>query len=472
MLVLNMNKQDRREQVEIISKVTEELVIEEIYKPEDSEFLFAVYDGEEVKFREKVEIGKETYVPLKSALIKKGVALLPSNVEEYHSTAALTKEIRSFIHKYYEYPKVFENLDPYYILLTWNYDKFSVTPYRRVIGDYGTGKSRFLKVVGSICYRPTLITSASSVASIYRMIDMLHGTIIIDEADFNFSNFYATIIKILNCGYHRGTPIVKCELETFTPQAFDVYCPKVIASRERYEDPALESRCITHETDICTREDIPKILPPEFQKEAESLRNKLLLHRLRNYRTLPKLDTELEKLSAEPRLKEIMMPLMAIVESTAVKNSLRQLVINYQMDVIRERGLGLAKLILESIIILHREEEPSPIGNIAAHTRERLGIEDEYDLTPRKVGAIIKKELRLKTKRAMVGNNVPIVVIWEPQKIHSLCIKYAVDFNDLTSLTSPRDTNIPEKVDMSIEGFLPFDSKNYDSDTENIDPNL
>lgn len=452
----------------IISKTTEGLVVEEIYKPENSKFLFAVYDGKKVEFKEKVKVGEETYVPLKSPLIEKNVVLLPSGAEKYQSTATLIDEIKSFIHKYYEYPKVFEDLDPYYVLHTWNYDKFSVTPYRRVLGDYGTGKSRFLRVLGSICYRPIFISSASSIASIYRMIDMLHGTVIIDEADFNFSNFYATIIKILNCGYHRGTPIVKCELETFTPQAFDVYCPKLIASRERYEDPALESRCITHETDICTREDIPKILPPEFQKEAESLRNKLLLYRLKNYRTPPKLDTELEKLNVEPRLKEIMMPLMAITEGTAVKSSLLQLIVDYQRDIIRERGLSLAKLVLESIGILHKEGESLSVGKIAAHVRERLGIEGEYELSARKVGSIIKRDLRLKKRRGTVGNNVPIVVIWEPQKIRRLCMKYGVDFNNLTSLTSSRDT--PRKEDMSIEGFLPLDSESYDSDTEDTDP--
>lgn len=466
----SLNENSTKKPIRIISKVTDKLVIEEIYKPENSEFLFAVYDGEEVKFKEKVEIGEETYIPLKSPLIEKSAVLLPSGVEEYHSTAALIDEIKSFIHKYYEYPKVFEDLDPYYVLHTWNYDKFSVTPYRRVLGDYGTGKSRFLRVLGSICYRPFFSSSASSIASVYRMIDEFYGTVIIDEADFYSTNYHADIVKILNCGYKKGTPIFKCELETFKPQAFNVYCPKIVASRERYDDQALESRFITHETDICTRTDIPTNLPNEFHEEAKNLRNKLLLWRLKNYRRTTKPDSELIKMNIEPRLIEIMTPLSSIIEDSTDRSKLRKLIRQYQKDIIRERGLGLAKLVLESMIILYRDEEPLSVGKIAVHVRERSGIEKEDDLTARKVGSIIKKDLRLKKERGKVGNNVPIVVIWDTQKIQRLCTKYGLDFNDLTSLTSPKDTNTPEKGDTLIERFLPLDSENHDSDTEDFGP--
>jgi hypothetical protein len=459
-----------KNEIKTIFRTTEDLIIEEIYKPDNSEFLFAVYDGEEVKFKEKVEIGEETYVPLKSPLIEKSAVLLPSGVEEYHSTAVLIDEIRSFIHKYYEYPKVFEDLDPYYVLHTWNYDKFSVTPYRRVLGDYGTGKSRFLRVLGSICYRPFFSSSASSIASVYRMIDRFHGTVIIDEADFYSTNYHADIVKILNCGYQKGTPIFKCELETFNPQAFNVYCPKIVASRERYEDPALESRFITHETDICTRTDIPTNLPLEFHEEAKNLRNKLLFWRLRNYRKKAEPDVELKKINVEPRLIEIMTPLSSIIEGNTDRSKLRKLIRQYQKDIIRERGLGQAKFVLESIIILYEDGEPLSVGNIAAHVRERLGIEDPNNLSAKRVGSIIKRDLRLKKDRRKVGNNVPIVVIWDTQKIQRLCVKYGLDFNDLTSLTSPRDTNTPEKGDTSIERFLPLDSKNHDSDTEDFGP--
>jgi len=112
-----------------------------------------------------------------------------------------------------------------------------------------------------------------------------------------------------------------------------VYCPKIVASRERYDDQALESRFITHETDICTRTDIPTNLPNEFHEEAKNLRNKLLLWRLRNYRKKTEPDVELKKMNVEPRLIEIMMPLSSVIENVADKSKLRKLVHQYQEDI-------------------------------------------------------------------------------------------------------------------------------------------
>ena len=36
--------------------------------------------------------------------------------------------------------------------------------------------------------------------------------------------------------------------DSYEPRAFDVFGPKVIATRRRFEDGALESRCLTLET--------------------------------------------------------------------------------------------------------------------------------------------------------------------------------------------------------------------------------
>jgi hypothetical protein len=438
------------ESKEITFLVTNNLIVEEIYRQKRNEYLFAVYDGKSVTYQETIQNECITYMPLKSGLMEKGVVLLPSGVEEYDSTADLLKEIRDFIHKYYEYPTNLENLDSYYVLHTWNYDKFAVTPYRRILGDYGTGKTRFLKVVGSICYKPTFISSASSEASIYRMIDVYNGTLIIDEADFISSTLYSTITKILNSGYQKGSPIIKCHAETFEPEAFNVFCPKIIASRQRYGDEALESRCITSETEICTRDDIPKSLTSIFRDEALSLRNKLLLYKFRNFREDPIIDKEFDALPIEPRLKEIMLPLASIIDNSEVKKQLIDFVLEYQNSLIRERNLGVAKLILEAIIVLKSKEVPLAVGTIALAVEERLGYNG---LSARKCGAIIKKELGLRRERKEVFGNVPIVVIWDEQKIRKLCPKYGIDFNDLTSLISKWPSN---NSDEPIQGFVPI----------------
>src|SRR5262249_31320601 len=66
----------------------------------------------------------------------------------------------------------------------------------------------------------------------------------------------------------------------FNPQAFQVFGPKIVATRGRYDDKALESRFITEEMGAKPlRTDIPINLPDSFKDEARELRNKLLLYR-------------------------------------------------------------------------------------------------------------------------------------------------------------------------------------------------
>ena len=58
----------------------------------------------------------------------------------------------------------FEEIATQYILLTWVYDKFNELPYLRLRGDFGSGKTRALLVIGSICYKPFFASGASTVS--------------------------------------------------------------------------------------------------------------------------------------------------------------------------------------------------------------------------------------------------------------------------------------------------------------------
>lgn len=464
---LNSKIEDKNQ---TFSLVTKDQILEQIYDAERNEISFIVgsENGKVLKKTKKITIDSVEYEPIKSTLVQKKAVLLPSGTKEYGSTKELIEDIRSFIAKYCEYPESFQKLDAYFVLHTWNYDKFSITPYRRVIGDLGSGKSRFLKVLGSICYRSVSLLSASSEAVLYRLIDKVHGTVTIDEADFNYSGLFASIIKILNSGYQKGTPVFKCDINTFEPECFDTFSPKIIASRLPFKDQALESRCITHETQICTRTDIPSILPLEFYREAESLRNKLLLYRFRNRLQPTEINKEVNMWGIEPRLKEVIIPLASLIKEKEELAILQKIVTQYQQSIIRKRNLGLGKIILESIIVKHYQNEPLSIGGIAEHVRSRLHLED-HELTARKVGSIIKKHLRLTKERIKVGNSVPIVVIWDQQKILSLCSKYGIDFNNLTSLISSDQSNEYYGIigAEDINAFVPLEESNQKTDSEN-----
>ena len=97
----------------------------------------------------------------------------------------------------------------YYVLLTWLYDAFNELPYLRLRGDYGSGKTRALLILGSLCYKGFFASGASTVSPIFHTLDAFRGTLIFDEADFRFSDERAEVVKILNNGNVRGLPVLR-----------------------------------------------------------------------------------------------------------------------------------------------------------------------------------------------------------------------------------------------------------------------
>ena len=136
----------------------------------------------------------------------------------------------------------------------------------------------------SRCLRAAPLPSRRSFASSMPSAERL----VIDESDFRFSDERAEIVKILNNGNAKGFPVLRSEVtpgKDFNPKAFDVFGPKIIATRRSFDDRALESRCITEEmTGLPPRPDIPLSLPDTFHTEAEHLRNQLLSYRVRGAR--------------------------------------------------------------------------------------------------------------------------------------------------------------------------------------------
>ncbi len=244
---------------------------------------------------------------------------------EYESDHALIAEIRQFIHRYVDISPLFEQIASYYILFSWVYDAFNELPYLRLRGDTGTGKTRFLLTAGSLCYKPIFASGASTVSPLFRILDGIHGTLIIDEGDFRFSDEKAEIVKILNNGNARGFPVLRSESvnsREFSPRAYTVFGPKLVSTRGFFQDRALESRCLTEETGgRRLRDDIPLNLTAEYQREALAIRNKLLMFRIRNFGRRA-IDATLVDRSIEPRLSQIFVPLLSVIDDAEARQAL------------------------------------------------------------------------------------------------------------------------------------------------------
>ena len=254
--------------------------------------------------------------------------LFPSELADYGTQKKLIEEIQRYIHRYVDLDAGFELLTAYYVLFTWLYDGFNEVPYLRLKGDFGTGKTRFLQTVGALCYRPSFTSGASTVSPPFHMLDMIGGTLILDEADFRYSDEKAEMTKILNNGNIRGMPVLRSEMNRtreFSPRVFSVFGPKIIAMRGDFEDQALESRFITYETDaVPLRQDIEINLRASYGDEALLLRNQLLLYRFYHADTFePR--RELVNPLLPARVNQIFLPLLSIVEDSTDRLTLAKL---------------------------------------------------------------------------------------------------------------------------------------------------
>jgi hypothetical protein len=227
-------------------------------------------------------------------------------------------------------------LDVYYILLTYIKDLVPQIPYRRILASWGKGKSAWLETLGWISYRGTVLAGSDTDKSLVRRMNLWQGTAIIDEADFGDSTLYSFIVKVLNVGYDQKTGFYqRCdENSSEKTLTYNVYGPKLLATRARYKDQALESRCLTTIGRENTRP-IPLFRMDHFNQEAQVLRNKLINWRFKNYYRMKKEASEFEdpkivsnvygkdsKISS--RMQQIILPLW-LVGGEHLRANLREL---------------------------------------------------------------------------------------------------------------------------------------------------
>ena len=119
-----------------------------------------------------------------------------------------------------------------YTYYTWFYDSLTTAPYLFIVGDYGTAKTRILELLQLVCFNPVNLGTSVTNANIFRVQDMVRGTLIIDEFEKNASSKNDDYAQILNNGYSRPGIVIRSENDgkKFTPVAYSVFGPKIIGA--------------------------------------------------------------------------------------------------------------------------------------------------------------------------------------------------------------------------------------------------
>jgi len=383
-------------------------LLEEVYR--NGRLQFCVYNLEtrDFEFRDTFTLPglPVEYIPYPcTSLIEKNFMFLPSEPREYGSTQDLVNTMQDRLHRNVDYEKEYERLDPYYTLLTWQYDLFPNIPYRRALSpDSGVGKTRWLEVMITMCRYGYKMGAAVTPAVLFRLCDMIRGTAMIDETLFSAKTEQGqAILLILNSGYSKATGVVyRCD-ENNVPIPYVTYGPKLIAARRKFGDDATESRTISHDAYETDRDDIPTLLGNGFYREALSIRNMLLQWRFDNYREDIQYDQYFDALKLSPRLKEIMLPLISIINDQTVRTNLIETAKEINRQLIDARAFDLERSIIKAVAILWKETKPDPITvKKVAFTVREIEKMEEKDFSPRKCGWYLRERLRLRVTRARI----------------------------------------------------------------------
>ncbi len=416
-------------------------LVETLFMPDSGGTAFAVWDGERVGITHEIVLSRgEHLVPYRgdNPLLKHRVVLFPSQAATFDDTKTLAAEIAAYIHKYVDLAGTFEKLAAEYVLFTWVYDRFQELPYLRLHGEYGSGKTRFLQVVGAICRTPIFAGGASTVSPLFHLLDRFQGTLILDEADFRFSDERAQLVKILNNGNTRGFPVLRSESvsgKEYRPVAYQVYGPKIVAMRGEFDDRALESRFISERSDgRALRSDMPINLPPSQAEEALMLRNKLLMYRFRRFAEAGSWFEPIDR-SFEPRLNQVFSPLLANIETQETREALRAYARARNRALADERGVTNEAQLLA--VMRHLTENgPSPaiaLGDIAGLCGRAFAADHLAPPTPRSVGSILRKRLGLRPHKS---HGVYVIPPTERAKLRFLFDRYNVTDEDAERVAS------------------------------------
>lgn len=375
----------------------------------------------------------ETLVPVRPGnnLIRHKAVLFPERAEAFGTVEELLSDIGAYIDRYVDLSVTFRDIAVAYVLFSWVYDAFNELPYLRFRGDFGSGKTRALQVVGSICYKPFFASGAPTVSPIFHTLDLFRGTLLFDETDFRYSDERSEIVKIFNNGNMRGLPVLRTMVtpqNEFDPRAFSAFGPKLVSMRHRFDDDALESRFLTEEMGCRKlRADIPINLPDAQEEEATQLRNRLLMYLFRYFHHVH-IDNTLIDAQLSARTNQILTPLCSLVEDGALRAKIQEAARALDARVKAERADIPEALVLEVIQRLVAQDETKETISIHIVTslmRERYVSEFERPITHRYIGSLVRTRLHLPTYKR---NGIYVIPLTESvlEKIGELCQRFGI----------------------------------------------
>lgn len=168
------------------------------------------------------------------------------------------EEIIKVLSRFLDLKKEYYNLLAVWAIGTYIYQEFETFPYLFFNAMRGSGKTRMLKLLASICNNGELVGNLSE-AVLFRTAK--NRTMCIDEFERVQSKEKQTLRELLNAAYKRGQVIkrMKKKGEEFIVDEFEVYTPIAMANIWGMEE-VLADRCLSLVLEKSNKSSVVKLI--------------------------------------------------------------------------------------------------------------------------------------------------------------------------------------------------------------------
>jgi hypothetical protein len=304
---------------------------------------------------------------------------------DYQSFEELWSEVKRFIYEHIDIPEGYDILTAW-VFANWTPERWQSVPYLFFFGPKGSGKSVACEILAALSFRP-LLTGDTTIAAVFRLIEMYHVTLFLDEIQQYMKREHQDMQSLLNTGYRRGWPAFRVEEDKDgrrTVKQFATFGFKAMNGTRDLVD-TLRSRCILESMSRLIR----KVLGEEIDREwARALREKLLMYR---FKTLTE-NKPLEKPGLfKGRLKELFDPLLIVAPVTG-KNSIIEQARKIEELIKEEEEMSIDAIVFQAIMRVYQEtqDEKLLINDISKVLNEKLTDSDDI-VTNVAIGMVAKR---------------------------------------------------------------------------------
>jgi putative DNA primase/helicase len=114
-----------------------------------------------------------------------------------------------------------------WVMFTWVHPQMDFSPSLYVTGPtMECGKTTLLNAIAKMVRRPAKTANVSA-AAIYRLSELFHPSLLMDEAQDQLTD--RDFWLVIKSGHTPGECAIRCNPNTSEVEAFDVFCPKLLA---------------------------------------------------------------------------------------------------------------------------------------------------------------------------------------------------------------------------------------------------